>query len=76
MTDWTFEGLSLYDITGDDTLTPEDITPEELAECMAGYAFQYEQNREYEEDAENGEFTLTLDDIDFDAIAARFLADY
>jgi hypothetical protein len=73
MSNWTFEGMSLYDITGDENMTAQDITPQELAEIMYDYAYQYEYNEAYENGDDTTEATDSLDHVNFNNLAVKFL---
>jgi hypothetical protein len=65
---WTFDGLSIEDITGEDL---PNITAAELAEDMADYAYQYEYNRAVEI-GDNTDLDR-LDSLNFLEIAENFL---
>lgn len=73
MNKWNFEGMSLYDITGDETMTNQDITPDELADIMYDYAYQYEYNEAYENGDDTIEATNSLDQVNFIDLANKFL---
>lgn len=73
MSNWTFEGMSLYDITGDETMTNQDITPDELADIMYDYAYQYEYNEAYANGDDTIEATNSLDQVNFIDLANKFL---
>lgn len=73
MNRWTFEGMSLYDITGDETMKAQDITPDELADIMYDYAYQYEYNDAYENGEDTIEATNSLDHVNFIDLANKFL---
>ena len=67
---WTFEGLTIEDITGEDL---PNITAADLAEYMADYAYQYEFNQAAEAGENTSEAVDRLESLDFLKIAENFL---